>query len=81
MRRLSLPLSSALYAMKTIAAIILLFLSASAFAEIADKILVSKSSKMLYLQKEGKVFASYPVVFGGNPVGHSGFQAKGFVGV
>ena len=63
--------------MKTIAAIILLFLSASAFAEIADKILVSKSSKMLYLQKEGKVFASYPVVFGGNPVGHKQKEGDG----
>ena len=47
-----------------------MFLSVSAYAEIADKIIVSKTDKVLYLQNNNKVFASYPVVFGGNPEGH-----------
>jgi murein L,D-transpeptidase YafK len=63
--------------MKTTIAIILLLISASSFAEIADRIVVSKSSKTLYLQKQGKVFASYPVVFGGNPVGHKQKEGDG----
>jgi murein L,D-transpeptidase YafK len=63
--------------MKRIAVIFLLVISSSAFSEIADKIVVSKSSKMLYLEKEGKVFASYPVVFGGNPAGHKEKEGDG----
>lgn len=35
-----------------------------------DKVLVRKSDKRLDLIKNGEVLKSYPVVFGGNPVGH-----------
>lgn len=38
--------------------------------EIADSVLVEKSKYRLSLLKAGKVIASYPVVFGGNPIGH-----------
>jgi murein L,D-transpeptidase YafK len=37
---------------------------------LADLITISKSQKVLYLQKEGKVFARYSVALGSNPVGH-----------
>ena len=47
------------------------FLSAQVAAqEIADYVLVEKSKHQLSLYKSGKVFATYHVVFGGNPVGH-----------
>jgi murein L,D-transpeptidase YafK len=39
-------------------------------AQKADKVLVIKSEKRLYLMKEGKQIASYRATFGGNPVGH-----------
>ena len=39
-------------------------------AEKADMVRVVKSDKRLYLLKEDKVFASYPVKFGANPKGH-----------
>lgn len=56
--------------MRWLTTIFILLLSVMAYAETADKIIVSKTNKMLYLQKNNKVFASYPVVLGGNPVGH-----------
>jgi len=56
--------------MKKNVTIFLLVISGLSHAEIADMVTVSKSEKLLYLQKEGKVFASYPVAFGRNPVGH-----------
>ena len=37
---------------------------------VADYVLVEKSKNLLSLYKDGKAFASYHVVFGGNPVGH-----------
>ena len=36
----------------------------------ADEVLVIKSEKRLYLLKDGKRYASFPVVFGGDPRGH-----------
>ena len=41
-----------------------------AFAQKADKVLVIKSEKRLYLMKDGKRVASYRATFGANPVGH-----------
>ena len=38
--------------------------------EKADLVIVVKHEYKLYLIKEGKLFASYPVVFGPNPKGH-----------
>ena len=63
--------------MRLITAIILLVISSSAFCEIADRVVVSKSNKMLYLYKEGKVFASYPVAFGSVPAGHKEKEGDG----
>jgi murein L,D-transpeptidase YafK len=40
----------------------------------ADSVLVIKSEKRLYLMDKGKQFASLPVTFGGNPVGHKQSQ-------
>jgi murein L,D-transpeptidase YafK len=73
----AVALNFMLCAMKIITAIILLLISATSFAEIADRIVVVKSRKMLYLQNGGKVFASYPVVFGSNPDGHKQKQGDG----
>jgi murein L,D-transpeptidase YafK len=39
-------------------------------AQKADKVLVVKSEKRLYLMKDGKPIASYRATFGANPVGH-----------
>ena len=39
-------------------------------SEKADLVIVIKSEYKLYLIKEGKLFAAYPVVFGANPKGH-----------
>ena len=36
----------------------------------ADRVLVVKSEKKLYLEHNGKVIRSYPVALGGNPKGH-----------
>lgn len=38
--------------------------------EKADFVLVDKSDKKLYLLNKNKVIATFPVVFGGNPIGH-----------
>jgi murein L,D-transpeptidase YafK len=37
---------------------------------VADKVLVIKSEHALYLMKNGEAFATFHVVFGGNPEGH-----------
>ena len=63
--------------MKTIMFIFLVCFSAFIFAETADHVLIVKSKKMLYLEKNGKVFASYPVVFGSNPKGHKEKKGDG----
>ncbi|MCX7099077.1 MAG: L,D-transpeptidase family protein [Methylococcales bacterium] len=55
--------------MKINIALFLLAFSVLSHAGTADKITVSKSEKLLYLLKDGKVFAAYPVTFGRNPVG------------
>jgi len=39
-------------------------------AQKADKVLVIKSEKRLYLMEEGKQIASFRATFGANPVGH-----------
>src|SRR5687768_3178925 len=44
--------------------------SVASAQQVADYVLVEKSKNLLSLYKDGKVFASYHVVFGGNPVGH-----------
>ena len=41
----------------------------------ADRVLVDKSERRLYLIRDDEVFASYHVVFGANPKGHK--QQKG----
>jgi murein L,D-transpeptidase YafK len=38
--------------------------------EKADAVLVVKSEKRLYLMRDGEQFASFPVTFGGQPIGH-----------
>jgi murein L,D-transpeptidase YafK len=53
--------------------ILLLFLITASFgvnAQKADAVLVVKSENRLYLINEGERFASFPVTFGANPVGH-----------
>ncbi len=44
-------------------------------AQKADAVLVIKSEKRLYLMSKGEPFASLPVVFGAEPIGHK--QARG----
>jgi murein L,D-transpeptidase YafK len=48
----------------------LLSWSAFAAAEKADLVVVSKSESRLYLERAGRRFASFKVVFGANPKGH-----------
>jgi murein L,D-transpeptidase YafK len=43
----------------------------------ADQVLVVKSESRLYLIKEGDVFASFPVSFGGDPKGHKQERGDG----
>jgi murein L,D-transpeptidase YafK len=53
------------------APLLMIFFCLPCFAtDKADKVLVEKSKHLLALYKNGKVIASYHVVFGGNPVGH-----------
>ena len=67
-------LQAVLYILTTIILFALLALPAgtgTAFAEqTADRVLVIKSKKRLYLIQDNEVFASYHVVFGENPKGH-----------
>ncbi|WKJ90346.1 L,D-transpeptidase family protein [Methylomonas montana] len=56
--------------MKKTTAIFLIAIPVLSHAEFADLITISKSEKVLYLQKQGRVFAAYPVAFGRNPIGH-----------
>jgi murein L,D-transpeptidase YafK len=51
--------------------------SMAAYAETADSIIVNKSAHRLYLYKGGREFASFPVVFGGNPRGHKQQEGDG----
>jgi murein L,D-transpeptidase YafK len=54
-----------------IVALGLCFLSVACYAaEKADSVVVEKSQKTLSLYQADKLLASYPVVFGANPVGH-----------
>jgi murein L,D-transpeptidase YafK len=49
----------------------LLVFAGSAYGEQkADQVLVEKGESRLHLIREGEVFASFPVAFGGNPKGH-----------
>ena len=43
-------------------------------AQKADSVLVIKSEKRLYLMDKGERFASFPVTFGAEPVGHKQMQ-------
>ncbi|MAT50099.1 MAG: hypothetical protein CMK32_02820 [Porticoccaceae bacterium] len=45
-------------------------LASSALSLHADKVLVDKSHKRLYLIRGGEVLRDYPIVLGKNPVGH-----------
>jgi len=45
-----------------------------ASAQKADGVLVIKSEKLLYLMNKGERFASIPVTFGAEPVGHKQMQ-------
>jgi len=59
--------------MKPIVTLCLLLLLCPPFGlaiQKADRVLVVKSEKKLYLEQNGKVIRSYPVALGGNPKGH-----------
>ncbi|MGZ8996676.1 MAG: L,D-transpeptidase family protein [Rhodospirillales bacterium] len=43
----------------------------------ADRVLVIKSERRLYLLREGHIFATYRVALGGNPVGPKIFEGDG----
>ncbi len=43
----------------------------------ADRVLVVKSERRLYLLRSGNVFASYRIALGGNPVGPKIFEGDG----
>ena len=57
---------------KSLVALVLLAFHLAGAADIqkADEVLVIKSEKRLYLLKDGERYASFPVVFGGDPKGH-----------
>ncbi|MFO1154498.1 MAG: L,D-transpeptidase family protein [Rhodospirillales bacterium] len=46
-------------------------------SEKADKVLVVKSERQLYLLQESQVLRSYRIALGSNPVGHKVFQGDG----
>lgn len=59
--------------MRTLFLILLLLTATSSRATplpFADLVVVDKSDKKLYLYKQQKLIAVFPVVFGANPVGH-----------
>jgi len=56
--------------LKRIFLLLVVFCSPSLAAEKADRVLVEKAKHKLTLFNNGKVIASYHVVFGSNPVGH-----------
>ena len=57
--------------MKQLILIILLLFSIASYAVTnADKVVVNKSEGKLYLEKEGKAFKEFHVVFGATPEGH-----------
>ena len=58
--------------MRSLIVVLLLACPFVAAADIqkADEVLVVKSEKRLYLLKDGERYASFPVVFGGEPKGH-----------
>jgi len=41
---------------------------------IADKIIIKKSTRMLYLSNNGKIFKKYHISLGDNPFGHKNFS-------
>ena len=49
---------------------VLYYTNAAQSNEKADLVVVIKSEYKLYLIREGRLFASFPVVFGPNPKGH-----------
>jgi len=49
----------------------------TAYVENADRVLVVKSERMLYLLRDDHVIASYRVALGRSPVGHKVFQGDG----
>jgi murein L,D-transpeptidase YafK len=57
-------------AKKIILTSIVLIVSASALAEKADLVVVKKSESLLYLEQDGKPFASFKTSFGAEPKGH-----------
>lgn len=57
--------------MKRIVFLLVLLIPCTVFAAPkADLVLVIKSEARLYLVENGRIFKSFPVVFGANPVGH-----------
>lgn len=46
-------------------------------AELADRLVVIKSQRKLYLHSEGRVLKSYKVALGSNPVGHKAREGDG----
>ena len=48
----------------------LFYADAALSSEKADLVVVVKGEYNLYLIREGRLFASFPVVFGSNPKGH-----------
>lgn len=57
-------------AKRTVLAILLGVAVTSNAAEKADRVVVKKSEARLYLERDGKAFASFKAVFGGQPRGH-----------
>ena len=56
---------------------VLFYADAALSSEKADLVVVVKSEYKLYLIREGRLFASFPVVFGSNPKGHKQQQGDG----
>lgn len=62
---------------------VFMFLAASAFGRLflpeepADKVLVQKAERKLYLLKKGEVLRSYHIGLGPNPVGHKTQEGDG----
>lgn len=61
----------------TLCLVISIPVNASQIQSYADKVLVKKSEKLLYLINRGQVVKTYPIVLGKNPSGHKRKEGDG----
>jgi murein L,D-transpeptidase YafK len=58
-------------------AVLLCAVASASWAEKADRVVVRKSESRLYLERDGKAFASFKAAFGAEPKGHKRREGDG----